>query len=133
MKIYETAVGGIQLLSLPIAYIFLHHGMAPQSVFVVIALLAVVALIVRLWVLKINMPEISIVRILHSVFLPSGLVAVACVLLYVSYMQLELMQYVNTIITIAGSMLIVMILEAGIGLNAKERKIICQAVIKRIV
>ena len=133
VKIYETAVGGIQLLSLPIAYIFLRHGMAPQSVFVVIALLAVVALIVRLWVLKINMPEISIVRILHSVFLPSGLLAVACVLLYVSYMQLELMQYVNPIITIAGSMLIVMILEAGIGLNAEERKIICQAVIKRIV
>ena len=133
VKIYEIAIGGIQLLNLPIAYLLLDCGMVPQSVFVAIALLSSVALCVRLWLLKICIPEISISRILHSVFLPSGLLAIVCALLYIGYHHLELMQNVNPIITIAGSMLIVVILEIGIGLNCKERKIICQAVVKRIV
>ena len=132
VRIYELTVGGLQLISLPISYMLLRHGMPPQTVFVVIALLSIVALIVRLWVLKMYMPEISIFKIIHSVFLPSGLLATVCLLLFVCYHQLELMQYVNPIITIAGSMLTVVLFEAGIGLNVKERKIISQAVIKWI-
>ncbi|MDE6866940.1 MAG: hypothetical protein K2J23_06045, partial [Muribaculaceae bacterium] len=117
---------------LPISYILLRHGMAPQTVFIVTALLAIIALIIRLWVLKIYMPEISIFRILHSAFLPAGMLAIACALLYAGYHYLQLTQTINPIITIAGSMLIVIALEVGIGLNNKERKIIRQAVIKRI-
>ena len=106
--------------------------MPPQTVFVVIALLSIVALIVRVWVLKMYMSEISIFKILHSVFLPSGLLATVCLLLFVCYHKLELMQYVNPIITIVASMLIVVLFEAGIGLNVKERKIIRQTVTKWI-
>ena len=126
VKIYEIAVGGIQLLSLPISYILLSYGMAPQSVFVVIALLSIVALLVRLWILKIHIPEISIFRILQSVFIPSGLLAIICALLYAGYRHRELTQTINPIITIVGSILIVFILEIVIGLNAKERKFIRQ-------
>ena len=126
VKIYEIAVGGIQLLSLPVSYILLSYGMAPQSVFVVIALLSIVALLVRLWILKIYIPEISIFRILQSVFIPSGLLAIICALLYAGYRHRELTQTINPIITIVGSILIVFILEIVIGLNAKERKFIRQ-------
>ena len=132
VKIYEIAVGGIQLLSLPISYILLSCGMAPQSVFVVIALLSIVALSVRLRLLKKRIPEISISRVLHSAFLPAGLLALVCALMYVGYHHLELMQNINPIITIAGSMLTVVILEIGIGLNGEERKFIYQNVVKRI-
>ena len=106
--------------------------MAPQSVFVVIALLSIVALLVRLWILKIYIPEISIFRILQSVFIPSVLLAIICALLYAGYRHRELTQTINPIITIVGSILIVFILEIVIGLNAKERKIIYQTVVKRI-
>ena len=132
VKIYEMSVGGIQLLSLPFSYMLLRHGMAPQSVFVVVAMLAIIALIVILWVLKMYMPEISIFRILRSAFLPAGMLAIVCALLYAGYHYLPITQTINPIITIAGSMLIVIALEVGIGLNDKERKIIRRAVIKRI-
>lgn len=132
VKIYEIAVGGIQLLSLPISYILLSYGMAPQSVFVVIALLSGIALVVRLWLLKMYIPKISISKIFHPVFIPSGLLATVCSFIYVGYHRLEFMNNVNPIITIAGSMLLVVILEAAIGLNAKERKFIYQNVVKRI-
>ena len=133
VKIYEIAIGGIQLLNLPIAYLLLHYGMVPQSVFVVIALLSGIALFVRLWLLKIYIPEISISRIFHEVFLPSGLLATVCAFIYVGYHHLELMNNVNSIITIAGSVLIVVILEAAIGMNAKERNIIYQTMVNIIV
>ncbi|MDE5829787.1 MAG: lipopolysaccharide biosynthesis protein [Duncaniella sp.] len=132
VKVYEIAIGGIQLLSLPVAYILLRHAMPPQSVFVVIALLSCIALAVRLRLLKMYIPEISISGILHSVFLPSGLISAVCALLYAGYRHLDLITTFNPIITIAGSMAAVIILEIGIGLNGKERKSIFQAVVKRI-
>ena len=132
VKVYEIAVGGIQFLSLPIAYALFRHEMPPQSVFVVVAMLAIVALFVRLWLLKRYIPEISISRILHSVFLPSGLLALICALLYVSYHHLQFAQTVNPIITIAGSVLIVIALEVGIGLNATERNTIRQTLVKKL-
>lgn len=132
VKSYELLVGGIQLLNLPIAYILLRNGMEPQSVFVVIALTSVVAMCIRLGILKKRIPQISIREIVQSVFLPSGFLAVVCALLYACYRHMGWMQNVNPIITIAVSILIVLILEAGIGLNDKERKFIRQSLLKRI-
>ena len=82
--------------------------------------------------LKMYIPEISISGILHSVFLPSGLISAVCTLLYAGYRHLELITTFNPIITIEGSMATVIILEIGIGLNGKERKSIFQTVVKRI-
>ena len=133
VKIYEMAVGGIQLLTLPIGYILLHSGLPPQSVFIAIAILALIALFVRLRVLKTSIPEISIFRILQSVFLPSGLLAGVCALLYVGYHNLQLTQTFNPVITIVGSILVVIVLEVGIGMNTKERKFIRRALLKKIM
>ncbi|MDE6040067.1 MAG: lipopolysaccharide biosynthesis protein [Muribaculaceae bacterium] len=133
VKIYEITVGGVQLLNLPIAYILLRNGLPPQSVFFTIAMIALVALFIRLGILKNSIRQISMRRIIQSVFLPSGLLAIVCALLYSCHRQLEFTQNINPIITILGSMLIVVILEAGIGLNSKERKIIRQTLAKRIV
>ena len=133
VKIYEMAVGGIQLLTLPIGYILLHSGLPPQSVFIAIAILALIALFVRLRVLKTSIPEISIFRILQLVFLPSGLLAGVCALLYVGYHNLQLTHTVNPVITIVGSILVVIALEVGIGMNTKERKFIRQALLEKIM
>ena len=133
VKIYEMAVGGIQLLTLPIGYILLHSGLPPQSVFIAIAILALIALFVRLRVLKTSIPEISIFRILQSVFLPSGMLAGICALLYVGYHNLQLTQTFNPVITIVGSILVVIVLEVGIGMNTKERKFIRRALLKKIM
>ena len=132
VKIYEILIGGIQLLNLPIAYVLLRHGMPPQAVFVVIAVFASVALFVRLWLLKIYIPRISISGILHTVFLPAAMLAAVCALLYAACHRLELTQILNPVITIAASVLIVVILEVGIGMSGRERKIIYQTVVRRI-
>ena len=131
VRLYEITVGGLQLLSLPTAYLLLHCGMAPPSVLITIATFSCITLVARLWLLKNSIPQISMLRILRSVFLPSGLLATACVGLYAGYHYLEMTDNVNPLITIAGSLVIVLLLEAGIGLNGKERKIILQSVLKK--
>ena len=108
----------------------LRSGAAPQSVFIAIALLSFMALLIRLRLLKNCIPEISISGILRSVFLPSGVLAGICALLFCGYHHLQLAQTVNPIITIATSILMVITLEAGIGLNAKERKFLRQFLLK---
>ena len=130
VKAYEITIGTIHFLSLPIAYMLLRSGAAPQSVFIAIALLSFMALLIRLRLLKNCIPEISISGILRSVFLPSGVLAGICTLLFCGYHHLQLAQTVNPIITIATSILMVITLEAGIGLNAKERKFLRQFLLK---
>ncbi|MDE6230323.1 MAG: hypothetical protein K2M37_01730 [Muribaculaceae bacterium] len=132
VKSYEIIIGGINLLSLPIAYLLLRSGVAPQSVFIAIALLAVAALIVRIWLLKLLIPEISVHNILCSLFLPAGELAGICALLFCGYRYLQLAHTVNPIITIAASIVIVIALEIGIGLNVRERKFIRQIFVKAI-
>lgn len=130
VKAYEITIGTIHFLSLPIAYLLLRSGAAPQSVFIAIALLSFMALFIRLRLLKDCIPEISISGILRSVFLPAGALAGVCALLYCGYQHLQLAQTVNPLLTIAASILIVLALEAGIGLNARERKFIRQFLLK---
>ncbi len=132
VKVYEIMVGGVQLLNLPIAYILLRNGMPPQSVLVMIAIISGIALFIRLWLLKKYIPAISISAILHSVFLPACLLVIVCAGLYVGCRELEVLQHIHPVITIFGSMLIVVILEVGVGLNASERKFLSQAVLRHI-
>ena len=49
---YQIVVGGIQLLNLPIAYLFLYWGYPSESVFVVAIVLSFFAMVVRLFMLK---------------------------------------------------------------------------------
>jgi O-antigen/teichoic acid export membrane protein len=52
VKIYQLIVSGILLLNLPVSYILLHLGLAPQSTFVVSIVISFIALLARLAVLK---------------------------------------------------------------------------------
>lgn len=54
IKAYQSVVGGIQLLNLPIAYLFLKSGFPPYSVLVSIVFIEILACILRLLFLKIK-------------------------------------------------------------------------------
>lgn len=49
---YQIIVGGIQLLNLPISYLFLYYGYPSETVFLIAIALSLVALIARLFVLR---------------------------------------------------------------------------------
>lgn len=52
IRTYQLVVGGIQLLNIPIAYIFLSLGSSPNIVYIITLILSIVGLFARLIILK---------------------------------------------------------------------------------
>jgi O-antigen/teichoic acid export membrane protein len=52
IKLYQSVVGGVLILNLPIAYLFLKLGFAPESVYWVSIFLGIIAIMARLIILK---------------------------------------------------------------------------------
>lgn len=75
VKIYQSVVGGLMLLILPIAYIALKLGGNPEMVFIVHLLIAILALIARVVIVG-RMIAFSFVSYARKVLLPVGLVFV---------------------------------------------------------
>ena len=72
VKYYHVLVGGITLLNLPIAWLFLKLGYEPQVTMIISTLISILALFARLFYLKwlVNYP---IIHYLRSVLFPVSL------------------------------------------------------------
>lgn len=79
VKIYQSVVGGLMLLILPIAYIALKLGGNPEMVFMVHLIIAVVALIARVIIVG-RMVSFSFASYAHKVLIPVSLVFVLAAL-----------------------------------------------------
>lgn len=66
VKLYHSAVGGLLLTILPISYVVLKNGGAPESVFIVHLLICVIAFVVRLYILQ-SLIYLDIKRYLYNV------------------------------------------------------------------
>jgi O-antigen/teichoic acid export membrane protein len=69
IKVYQSVIGGLLLLILPISYVFLRLGFAPQVTLYVSIIISVLALFSRLWIIN-NLINLSISKFTKSVLLP---------------------------------------------------------------
>lgn len=69
VKVYQSLVGSVMLLSLPISYVFLYWGYAPETVFYIGILNSIICLFLRLILLK-RMVNLSISVYIREVLLP---------------------------------------------------------------
>ena len=65
---YQIVVGGLQLMNLPIAYLVLKGGAAPQSILIVSIVISQICLFVRLALLK-GMAGLPVLRFIREVYL----------------------------------------------------------------
>ena len=75
VKLYQSVVGGILLLTLPVAYIVLKIGGNPASVFVSELAVGVIAFVVRLFIIR-PMIHLSLRRFASQVIVPCAIVAI---------------------------------------------------------
>lgn len=66
VKIYQSVVGGILLMILPVAYVVLKLGGNPQSVFIVHLIICIIAFIVRLFIIR-PMIRLSVTKYIKEV------------------------------------------------------------------
>lgn len=76
IKLYQSVVGGLLLLILPISYVFLEIGFPPQITLYVSITISILALFARLLILK-PLIKISITKFIKEVIIPSFNVGLA--------------------------------------------------------
>lgn len=129
IKQYQSTVGGIMLLSLPVSYVFLKMNYPPQSVMYIAIVTSLVCLFLRLILLK-KMVGLSIKKYLKQIILSITLVSIFAYIfpmilifnLNEGLCRFLLVGFTGLVSTILASVLI--------GLNSFERKYVL-AFIKR--
>lgn len=77
---YQIVVGGLNMLNLPIAYVLLNLGLAPESVFFVAICLSQICLFARIYMLK-RIVRLSLIQFVRNVYL--NVIAVTAVAIVV--------------------------------------------------
>ncbi len=80
VKKYQIIVGGVQLLNIPISYLFLNLGFSPTSVLIVALALSFVCLFFRLYLLQ-EMIDLSFIKYFKNVFVNVMVVTLISVIL----------------------------------------------------
>lgn len=123
IKRYETVVGVLMLMILPVSYIFLRLGYPPYTVFVVNLCFEVAAQIFRIWITH-KLINFSIVQFSKEVILRSGFVTlVAAILPITLYISLD-KNILSFFIVCTASIMSCCLTVYFIGLNNNERDMV---------
>lgn len=124
VKVYQSVVGGLLLLILPIAYIALKLGGNPEMVFIVHLIISMVALICRIMIVG-RMVSFSLVQYAHKVLLPtiSVFTLASCMSISIYYTMTN-QSLLKTVIVIILSIVMTAISILFVGLNTSERNLI---------
>jgi O-antigen/teichoic acid export membrane protein len=120
IKIYQIVAGGIQLLTLPIGFIFLKLGYPPYSIILVSFILETISTIFRVFYFK-YLTGYSVYEYFKNVLLNSFL-SIIPVILVVYYVQNQFSNnWLNLILVFVCSMLtyLISIYFIGLGMNDK--------------
>lgn len=123
VKVYQSVVGGILLMIVPIAYVTLRLGAEPYAVFVVHFSVAVFAFVARLTIVK-RLINLSVRRYIGEVILPCSFVMIPSVLFSIGIKNIlpSSLAYAFTMILL--SFLLVVMFSLLLGLTRNERKLI---------
>ncbi len=120
IKLYQSVVGGLLILNLPLSYLFLKLGFAPQITIYVSICISILALYARLIILK-NLVDLKSIIFFKNVILRVSIVAfIALILPYLIYINLN-SSYIRLIIIVMTCLISTFGSIYLIGLERKER------------
>lgn len=122
IKRYQSVVGGILLLSFPVAYVCLKLGGSPEMVYIVDLVVVCTAQIVRIYMMR-NMIKLSIREYLKEVILRVCLVAIAGGMVpIIAYVYLKDNTFLSFMSVCLVSVLSVVVSVYFIGIKRGERE-----------
>ncbi len=120
IKLYQSVVGGLLILNLPVSYLFLKFGFQPQVTIIVSIGVSVLALLFRLLILR-NLVKLKIDNFFYQVILKItivGIFAAIIPLLFSIFMNISIHRFVIvTLTSIVSSLSVIFFL----GLSNDER------------
>jgi O-antigen/teichoic acid export membrane protein len=131
IKLYQSVIGGIILLNLPISWILLSKGTPAYSIFFVAIALGVISLIARLLIIK-NLLDFPLKRFYKEILLPLLLVSLSSAIIPVSLCMILKPNFFRFCIVTLASILLISVCAYLIGLNSIERKKINNMILNKI-
>lgn len=130
IKLYQFTVGIIMILTLPISWIFLKLGFAPDSVFYISLVLSTISLFIRLGIAN-NKTGIPYWGFVKQVIVPSITVAVVATIPSYALQRLADEGIASTIAVCSASVTSVVLAAYFIGMNKREREAISRMFLKK--
>lgn len=127
IKNYQIIVGGLQMLNLPISYIFLKNEYIPETVLIVAIFISQCCLVARLYMLK-RMIGFSPKIFIKKVYLNVISVYIVSSLLPVFLSNTLQKSFINFVIISTLSLLINLLTILYIGCNSEERLLVFKKV-----
>lgn len=131
IKLYQSVVGGILLCNLPVSYFALRLGAPAYSVLLVSLGLTVIAMIVRLLIIK-RLTDFSILNFLIKTVVPCFIVLLASTGISFFFSRLLKEGVVGFVLTVFISVLAVGIFGYFIGLS-KQEKVLARNLLGKVI
>lgn len=130
VKVYQSVVGGLLLLIIPIAYIILKMGAAPYMVYVVHLCIACIAFVVRLLLIR-PLVHLSIKTYAKKVFTPCIMVLIPSAITAFVIKKVLIGGLLVSIIAAAITCLSVVLYSYTLGLSKEEHMFIINKIKRR--
>jgi len=132
IKLYQSIVGTLIILNVPISYALLNYGnFSPTIVFVVSLCLSVIALFARLWVVK-KLVDFPVLRYIKDVLSPSVFIALLSVIVPIVVYRGMLVSFFSfclvSVICVISSLLFIYLF----GLTKGEKSFLTQSILNKI-
>lgn len=118
---YQIIVGGLQMMNLPISYLFLQMGMIPETVIIISIIISQFCLMARLILLK-NMIGVCIKEYVKKVWINVILVGCMSAIIPLWLESITNESFYRFIWLTITSVIITIVIELYVGCNANERQ-----------
>ena len=123
VKVYQSVVGSILLMIVPIAYIPLKLGAEPYTVFIVHLSIAIIAFITRIFIIR-KMISLSVKEYFFKVIIPCVYVALPSVFISLSVKFVLPNKLHYAVLVCLVSLIVILISSFMLGLTNSERKFV---------
>lgn len=131
IALYQSLVGTMTILNVPISYLFLYLGYGPVIVFEISLVIAVINLFLRLWIVKrlVNFPVFGYIRkVFFNCLLVTALSLIAPVIVY----KLVADDLTGVLIVCSLAVLSTIVATYYVGLDKNERLFVMELVKKKL-
>ena len=131
IKKYQVVVGGLLLFNLPLSYLLLKQGFAPQFTLYITISLSITALFARLWILK-NLIKFSVPEFFRQVLLKVILVTILSIIIPLIAKQFITREIISFFVTCLLSVISVIAIIYWVGLKGQERNFAKEKILQKI-
>ena len=120
---YQIVVGGLQMLNLPVSYLLLRYGYAPESVLIVAILISQCCLMARLYMLRFSI-GLSARKFIKDVYLNDLCVSIIAGIFPILTLSMADKSFIMFLAHCALTVICTLLSVLFIGCNKKERDMI---------